>query len=95
MAGHRSRATGRYQDGKESNLRKDLESGRPAKDRKYRFRDNGHLEPDDQRRVEFKKKLLDSVEQSDLESFRRSDEEVRQSDLHGCHSILVIFVAFH
>jgi hypothetical protein len=36
------------------------------------------LEPDDQRRVEFKKKLLDSVENADskMERFRKSDEEV-------------------
>ncbi|KAM3068877.1 hypothetical protein ACMFMG_004051 [Clarireedia jacksonii] len=82
MAGHRSRAVGRYEDGKQSNLRKDLESGRPAKDRKYRFRDNGRLEPDDQRRVEFKKKLLESVKRSDLESFRKSDEELKHIPKH-------------
>ena len=60
-------------------LNHDVEdSGRPEQDRKYRFRDNGDLDPDDQRRVEFKKKLLDGVENADanLEAFRKSDEEV-------------------
>jgi hypothetical protein len=60
-----------------SYLRRDLEEGRPAKDRKYRFRDQDTLDPDDQRRVEFKRKLLDAVESSDLEKFRKSDDEVR------------------
>jgi hypothetical protein len=58
---------------------RDVESaGRPQQDHKYRFRDNAELEPDDQRRVEFKKKLLDSVENADskMERFRKSDEEV-------------------
>lgn len=60
---------------------KDVEdrgSSRPAKDRKHRFRDQERdLEPDDQRRVEFKQKLMDSVESSrGLEDFRKSDEEV-------------------
>jgi len=60
-------------------LNRDVEdSGRPEQDRKYRFRDNGDLDPDDQRRVEFKKKLLDGVENADAnsEAFRKSDEEV-------------------
>ena len=47
-------------------LRRDLEEGRPQQDRKYRFRDQGHLGPDDQRRVEFKRKLLEAVGGSDL-----------------------------
>ena len=56
---------------------KDVEErGRPQRDRKYRFRDNQELEPDDQRRVEFKKKLLDSVENAEMERFRKSGEEV-------------------
>lgn len=59
-------------------LRKDLEEGRPQEDRKYRFRDNGKLDPDDQRRLEFKNKLIDSVESSKgLEDFRKSEEDVR------------------
>jgi hypothetical protein len=58
---------------------RDVESaGKPQQDHKYRFRDNAELEPDDQRRVEFQKKLLDSVENADskMERFRKSDEEV-------------------
>ena len=57
-------------------LRKDVEEGRPQQDRKYRFRDQDRLDPDDQRRVEFKKKLLDGVDGSHLERFRKSNEEV-------------------
>lgn len=62
----------------ESNyLRKDVED-RPLEDRKYRFRDQGKLDPDDQRRVMFKKQLLDSVESSNyLQEFRKSEAEVR------------------
>jgi nucleosome binding factor SPN SPT16 subunit len=62
-----------------ASLRHDIEEGaqaRPQQDRKYRFRDQEHLDPDDQRRVEFKKKLLDAVESGDLESFRKTDDEV-------------------
>lgn len=56
---------------------KDVEErGGPQRDRKYRFRDNQELEPDDQRRVEFKKKLLDSVENAEMERFRKGGEEV-------------------
>jgi hypothetical protein len=57
-------------------LRKDVEGGRPPQDRKYRFRDEGNLDPDDQRRVEFKRKLREAVDGSDLEGFRKSDDEV-------------------
>ncbi len=57
-------------------LRKDVED-RPARDRKYRFRDGAILDPDDQRRVNFKTELLESVEGSEhLEDFRKSDGEV-------------------
>ncbi|RDW92467.1 cation diffusion facilitator-like protein [Coleophoma crateriformis] len=59
-------------------IRRDLEQGRPRSDRKYRFRDHGYLEPDDQRRVEFKKKLMAGVDCSNLESFRKSDEELKK-----------------
>lgn len=58
-------------------LRKDIEDrGKPLHDRKYRFRDHGYLEPDDQRRVEFKKKLLAGVDRGNLEGYRKSDDEV-------------------
>lgn len=79
MAGKRG-TTIRRQQGKESTyLRKDIED-RPPQDRKYRFRDQGNLDPDDQRRLEFKKELLKSVEQSErLEGFRKSDDEVRRN----------------
>lgn len=77
MAGHRNFASGNDHNVKESTrIRRDLEEGTPSKDRKYRFRDHGPLEPDDQRRVGFKKKLLDSVEGSNLENFRKTDDEV-------------------
>jgi hypothetical protein len=57
-------------------LSKDVED-RPPQDRKYRFRDEAHLEPDDQRRVQFKTKLLESVEGSkSLEVYRKSNSEV-------------------
>ena len=63
--------------GEEStNLRKDIEQGRPEPNRRYRFRDQENLDPDDQRRVDFKRKLLDALEGSDLEGFRKSDDEV-------------------
>lgn len=84
MVGHRSRTTGNdnAHDAKQSTyLRRDLEQGRPSKDRKYRFRDHGPLEPDDRRREEFKTKLLDGVKSSSLEGFRKKDEEV-------CYSLL-------
>ena len=57
-------------------LGKDVEEGRPQQDRKHRFRDQATLDPDDQRRVEFKKKLLESVEGGGLERYRKSDKEV-------------------
>lgn len=79
MAGHRSRTTGNdnaYNAKQSTYLRRDLEQGRPSKDRKYRFRDHGPLEPDDRRREEFKMKLLDGVKSSSLEDFRKKDEEV-------------------
>jgi hypothetical protein len=57
-------------------LSKDVED-RPPEDRKYRFRDNRKLDPDDQRRLEFKELLLSSVESSNgLEDYRKSDDEV-------------------
>lgn len=62
----------------QSYVRRDVEDGRPQQDRKHRFRDNVNLDKDDQRRVHFKKLLLESVDKSKhLEDFRRSDEEVR------------------
>lgn len=58
-------------------LRKDVED-KPPEDRKYRFRDQGKLDPDDQKRVIFMKQLLDSVEGSDyLQEYRKSEDEVR------------------
>jgi len=79
MAGHR----GTNQKPKESiYLRRDVEEGRPQQDRKYRFRDIAQLEPDDQRRVEFKKKLLDSANSSRLEDFRTGDEEACLINYH-------------
>lgn len=80
MAGHRARSSSKPR--RVHDVRTDVENlGKPQKDRKYRFRDNGHLEPDDERRVEFKKTLLRSTNGPDanLERFRRSDEEVDQS----------------
>jgi len=76
MVGHRSRS---FINKEGDAIRKDVEeTGKPQQDKKYRFRDNGVLEPDDQRRVEFKTKLLDSVDSADskLERFRKSDDEV-------------------
>lgn len=58
---------------------KDVEdrTSRPEHDRKYRFRDHARLDPDDQRRVDFKQKLLEGVDASQgLEDYRKSDEEV-------------------
>ncbi|ATZ46697.1 hypothetical protein BCIN_02g00740 [Botrytis cinerea B05.10] len=81
MAGHRSRTTGNdnaYNAKQSTYLRRDLEQGRPSKDRKYRFRDHGPLEPDDRRREEFKMKLLDGVKSSSLEDFRKKDEELKE-----------------
>jgi hypothetical protein len=65
-------------------LRKDVED-QPPQDRKYRFRDNSKLDPDDQRRVEFKTKLLDGVAHSKLEEYRKSDSEAcfLRSDSHN------------
>ena len=78
MAGKRGTNQRRKSTQDSTYLRKDLEdTGRPQQDRKYRFRDQGQLDPDDQRRVGFKKTLLESAEQSKyLEDFRKSDEEV-------------------
>ncbi|KAL3422328.1 cation efflux family protein [Phlyctema vagabunda] len=74
MAGHRvSRKTTNQQ-----HLRRDVEEGKPQNDRKYRFRDNGYLEPDDQRRVEFKTKLLHGVDRDNLEAFRKRDGELKE-----------------
>lgn len=57
-------------------LGRDVEE-RPAQDRKYRFRDQGKLDEDDQRRVQFKEQLLESVESSNyLQEYRKSEEEV-------------------
>jgi hypothetical protein len=71
-------------------LRKDVEEGRPAQDRKYRFRDQKNLDPDDRKRVEFKKLLLDGPDGVDgngrergMEAYRRSDEEVCSFDASG------------
>lgn len=77
MVGKRGITTGT--NPKESTyLRRDVEDGaRPPEDRKYRFRDNGELDFDDQRRVEFKRKLLESVEGSEyLQEYRKSEDEV-------------------
>lgn len=77
MVGKRGISSSDEQAAKESTyLRKDMEEGRPQQDRKYRFRDQANLDPDDQRRVEFKRQLLAGVENSDLERYRKSDEEV-------------------
>jgi hypothetical protein len=59
-----------------TDLRNDIEEGRPPQDRKYRFRDQGALDPDDQRRVEFKRKLLDAVDGGNLERYRKDDASV-------------------
>jgi hypothetical protein len=72
------RGTRSDQSKESSYLRKDVED-RPPQDRKYRFRDNSKLDPDDQRRVEFKTKLLDGVEHSKLEEYRKSDSDARFS----------------
>jgi hypothetical protein len=79
MAG--KRATRARQHRESTYLRRDVED-RPPQDRKYRFRDGANLDPDDRRRVEFKTKLLESVESSKyLEDFRKSDSQVRLFDL--------------
>jgi hypothetical protein len=76
MVGKRATKPQRDQGKESTYLRKDIED-RPSQDRKYRFRDQGSLDPDDQRRVEFKKKLLEGVERSErMESYRKSDDEV-------------------
>jgi hypothetical protein len=79
----RKRAITRSDDDakKSTYLGQDEEVGRPAKDRKYRFRDHENLDPDDQRRVTFKKKLIQSVDRSDLEKYRKSNEEASSFDL--------------
>jgi hypothetical protein len=77
MAGKRT--TRKKSEQKDSTyLRKDIED-RPPQDRRYRFRDhNTNLDPDDQRRVQFKTKLLDSVESSKhLEDFQKSDSQLK------------------
>ena len=68
-------------------LRKDVED-QPPQDRKYRFRDNSKLDPDDQRRVEFKTKLLDGVEKSKLEKYRKSDSEACFSNSNSDNKIV-------
>lgn len=77
MAGKRgTKSTQSLKPNESSFLGKDVED-RPPQDRKYRFRDEGRLEPDDQRRVQFKAKLLKSAEDSKfLEDYRKSDDEV-------------------
>jgi hypothetical protein len=59
-----------------TNIRKDVEEGRLQQDRKYRFRDQGNLDPDDQRRVEFKKKSLVVVDENNLKRYKKSIDEV-------------------
>ncbi|KAI9055147.1 hypothetical protein LZ554_000111 [Drepanopeziza brunnea f. sp. 'monogermtubi'] len=54
-----------------------------AKDPMYRFRDNANLAVDDQRRVEFKKKLLAAIDQDKLENFRKSEEEIEEFKSKG------------
>ena len=61
-------------------IRKDVED-RPQQDRKYRFRDQQNLDLDDQRRLKFKNLLLENVENSSLEDFRKDDNEVKGSSL--------------
>ena len=68
-------------------LRKDVED-QPPQDRKYRFRDNSKLDPDDQRRVEFKTKLLAGVENSKLEEYRKSDSEACFSNSNSDNKIV-------
>jgi hypothetical protein len=77
MAGKRGTTQRRRSTGSKIRLGKDIEDGvKPQGDRKYRFRDQENLEPDDLRRVEFKTTLLESVESSKyLEEYRKSDEE--------------------
>ena len=81
MAGKRSirKAIDSKKKGNTQYLGKDVEDrSRPAKDRQYRFRDNRKLDPDDQRREEFKHKLMDGVERSKvLQEYRKSEDEVR------------------
>lgn len=74
MAGKRATRSGKPKES--TYLRKDVED-KPQQDRRYRFRDEAHLEPDDRRRVQFKTTLLESVERSKyLEDYRKSDDEV-------------------
>ncbi|CZT12345.1 uncharacterized protein RCO7_09059 [Rhynchosporium graminicola] len=51
---------------------------RPPRDRMYRFRDNGSLDHDDQRRVEFKKRLLAAIDEDKMENFRKPEDEASQ-----------------
>lgn len=82
MAGKRSirRATTPAKTKKDQEfLGKDVEDrrSRPKEDRQCRFRDNNQLDRDDQRRVEFKQKLMDGVERSRwLEEYRKSGDDV-------------------
>jgi len=77
MAGKRS--IKKTQSREKDSFRKDVEDTRPQKDRKYRFRDHaGKLDQDDQRRVQFKELLLESVDNSHMEDFRKSDEELKK-----------------
>ncbi|OWO97800.1 cation diffusion facilitator [Marssonina coronariae] len=89
MAGKRGIGTRHGRDakterGESEYLRQDLEAGNgrgtseAAKDRKYRFRDNVNLEVDDQRRVEFKKKLLAAIDDDKMENFRKSEDEIKK-----------------
>ena len=76
MAGKRGFEPPSRKETNTSTLSKDVED-RPQRDRMYRFRDSQPLDADDERRVEFKKLLLNGAEQGEeLENFRKSDEEV-------------------
>lgn len=77
--------------GASHSLRQDVEAGngngydhangdstqkRASKDRMYRFRDNNNLDVDDQRRVEFERRLLAAIDQDKMQNFRKPEEEV-------------------
>ncbi|PBP25276.1 cation diffusion facilitator 10 [Diplocarpon rosae] len=94
MAGKRGIGTRQGRDakterGESEYLRQDLEAGngnrksKAAKDRKYRFRDDENLEVDDQRRVEFKKKLLAAIDDDKMEKFRKSEDEIKKFQKRG------------
>ena len=75
MAGKRRARSSQQKDS--AYLRKDVEDTKPSKDHKYRFSDNSTLDADDQRRLKFKQKLLESVESSKyLEEYRKNDDQV-------------------